>query len=260
MCRALGCDHVGEDPRFATLAARQRNRPALIEVLRGEMAAASRKLSLAEAAAAVRGRGRAVRARATADRTARRSANRAQPGVQHASNIRPPARCATRGPRRDSAERRQRRVARLRCRDNTRARFSPNWVSAIASRTGSRAASSRRRRTDMNIASKNLESHMNFGFTEEQELLRDQVRRFMQDACPMSEVRTLMKSDTGTSPSLWRQAADARLVGSYHSRTVRRHRSQMGRPHRRARRNGPRSVPVADRFANARCGGAAALR
>ncbi len=50
MCRALGCDHVGDDARFATLAARQRNRPALIEVLRGEMAAASRKLSLAEAA------------------------------------------------------------------------------------------------------------------------------------------------------------------------------------------------------------------
>ncbi len=50
MCRALGCGHVGEDPRFATLAARQRNRPALLEVLRGEMADASRKLSLAEAA------------------------------------------------------------------------------------------------------------------------------------------------------------------------------------------------------------------
>lgn len=50
MCRALGCGHVGKDPRFATLAARQRNRPALLEVLRGEMADASRKLSLAEAA------------------------------------------------------------------------------------------------------------------------------------------------------------------------------------------------------------------
>jgi alkylation response protein AidB-like acyl-CoA dehydrogenase len=54
---------------------------------------------------------------------------------------------------------------------------------------------------------------MNFGFTEEQELLRDQVRRFMQDACPMSEVRALMKSATGTSPSLWRQAAELGWLG-----------------------------------------------
>jgi alkylation response protein AidB-like acyl-CoA dehydrogenase len=54
---------------------------------------------------------------------------------------------------------------------------------------------------------------MNFGFTEEQELLRDQVRRFMQDACPMSQVRDVMKSATGTSPSLWRQAAELGWLG-----------------------------------------------
>ena len=49
LCRALGCSHVAEDPRFATLEARQRNRPALLEVLRGDMAQAARKLTLAEA-------------------------------------------------------------------------------------------------------------------------------------------------------------------------------------------------------------------
>jgi alkylation response protein AidB-like acyl-CoA dehydrogenase len=54
---------------------------------------------------------------------------------------------------------------------------------------------------------------MNFGFTEEQELLRDQVRRFMQDACPISQVREVMKSATGTSPSLWRQAAELGWLG-----------------------------------------------
>ncbi len=54
---------------------------------------------------------------------------------------------------------------------------------------------------------------MNFGFTEEQELLRDQVRRFMQDACPLTEVRKLMKSTAGTSPSLWRQAAELGWLG-----------------------------------------------
>lgn len=54
---------------------------------------------------------------------------------------------------------------------------------------------------------------MNFGFTEEQELLRDQVRRFMQDACPLTEVRKLMKSTAGTSPSLWRQAGELGWLG-----------------------------------------------
>jgi alkylation response protein AidB-like acyl-CoA dehydrogenase len=54
---------------------------------------------------------------------------------------------------------------------------------------------------------------MNFGFTEEQELLRDQVRRFMVDACPMPQARTVMKGATGTSAALWRQAADLGWLG-----------------------------------------------
>ena len=32
---------------------------------------------------------------------------------------------------------------------------------------------------------------MDFGFSEEQELLRDQVRRFMRDECSMQTVRAL---------------------------------------------------------------------
>jgi crotonobetainyl-CoA:carnitine CoA-transferase CaiB-like acyl-CoA transferase len=51
MCRAYGCDHVAEDPRFATLEARQRNRPGLLEVMRADIAPAAKKLTLAEAAA-----------------------------------------------------------------------------------------------------------------------------------------------------------------------------------------------------------------
>ena len=34
MCRAYGCHHVAVDPRFATLEARQRHRPQLLEILR----------------------------------------------------------------------------------------------------------------------------------------------------------------------------------------------------------------------------------
>jgi alkylation response protein AidB-like acyl-CoA dehydrogenase len=54
---------------------------------------------------------------------------------------------------------------------------------------------------------------MNFGFTEEQELLRDQVRRFMQSECPMTRVRSVMASDTGAAPDLWQKAAALGWLG-----------------------------------------------
>jgi alkylation response protein AidB-like acyl-CoA dehydrogenase len=54
---------------------------------------------------------------------------------------------------------------------------------------------------------------MNFGFTEEQELLRQQVRRFMQDACPMSRVRALMQTASGFDADLWKQLSDLGLLG-----------------------------------------------
>ena len=46
---------------------------------------------------------------------------------------------------------------------------------------------------------------MDFGFSEEQNLLREQVLRFMTDACPLSVVRA---QNGGLPPELWRQAAD----------------------------------------------------
>ncbi|MCZ6641720.1 MAG: acyl-CoA dehydrogenase family protein, partial [Gammaproteobacteria bacterium] len=49
---------------------------------------------------------------------------------------------------------------------------------------------------------------MNFGFTQEQEMLRDQVRRFMTEACPMVTVRELTTIDAPFSDSLWHQIAE----------------------------------------------------
>jgi len=54
---------------------------------------------------------------------------------------------------------------------------------------------------------------MNFGFTEEQELLRDQVSRFMTKQCPMAKVRELMATDNGFDQGLWQQAADLGWMG-----------------------------------------------
>lgn len=54
---------------------------------------------------------------------------------------------------------------------------------------------------------------MNFGFTEEQSLLRDQVRRFMTDALAMPKVREVMARDDGFDRDLWRQAGALGWLG-----------------------------------------------
>jgi alkylation response protein AidB-like acyl-CoA dehydrogenase len=44
------------------------------------------------------------------------------------------------------------------------------------------------------------------GITEEQEQLRDSVRRFMADQAPLKRVRELMETEDGTDMSVWEQA------------------------------------------------------
>jgi acyl-CoA dehydrogenase len=54
---------------------------------------------------------------------------------------------------------------------------------------------------------------VNFGFTEEQQLLRRQIRRFLDDRCPLAEVRRLMETDAGYSQELWREMSGLAWVG-----------------------------------------------
>ena len=54
---------------------------------------------------------------------------------------------------------------------------------------------------------------MNFGFTEEQNLLKDQVQRFMKEACPMNRVREISSSDSTFDQTLWQQAAELGWLG-----------------------------------------------
>ncbi len=54
---------------------------------------------------------------------------------------------------------------------------------------------------------------MEFGFSEEQEIMRQTVRRFMAQECPTSLVRQLLDSETGHSPELWRKMADMGWLG-----------------------------------------------
>jgi alkylation response protein AidB-like acyl-CoA dehydrogenase len=48
---------------------------------------------------------------------------------------------------------------------------------------------------------------VNFAFSDEQEQLRESVRRFLADKSPMSEVRRLMETPLGYDPAVWAQMA-----------------------------------------------------
>ena len=49
---------------------------------------------------------------------------------------------------------------------------------------------------------------MNFAFSDEQDQLRDAVRRFMETKSPESEVRRLMETTDGYDPAVWAQMAE----------------------------------------------------
>ena len=55
---------------------------------------------------------------------------------------------------------------------------------------------------------------MNFGFTEEQEQLRESARRFLDDRCPITETRKLMLADEAFSPELWAEITELGWFGS----------------------------------------------
>ena len=80
---------------------------------------------------------------------------------------------------------------------------------------------------------------MDFGFSEEQEMLRQSVREFLDGECPMTYVR----ADDGGRARLLRGAVEkdgrARLDRSDRSRGAWRRRADHGRHGRRARGDGP---------------------
>jgi len=49
---------------------------------------------------------------------------------------------------------------------------------------------------------------MDFGFTKDQDLLRQSVSDFLGGECSMAFVRQMMGEDLGYSPSLWQKMAD----------------------------------------------------
>ena len=54
---------------------------------------------------------------------------------------------------------------------------------------------------------------MDFGFSEEQEMLRQSVREFLEAECPMSYVRQMMEDERGFSDDQWRKMAELGWTG-----------------------------------------------
>ena len=54
---------------------------------------------------------------------------------------------------------------------------------------------------------------MDFGLSEEQTLLQDTIRRYLDTECPTTRVRTIMESATGHDRALWRGLAELGVTG-----------------------------------------------
>ena len=54
---------------------------------------------------------------------------------------------------------------------------------------------------------------MDFGFSEEQEMLRQSARALLEKECPSAVVRKLMEDETGFDPALWKKIAELGWVG-----------------------------------------------
>ena len=57
---------------------------------------------------------------------------------------------------------------------------------------------------------------MNFAFSDEQEQLRDAVRKFLDAKSPSTEVRRLMETTDGYDPAVWNQMAQELGLQSLH--------------------------------------------
>src|SRR3954451_12319782 len=54
---------------------------------------------------------------------------------------------------------------------------------------------------------------MDIGFTEEQDLLRDTARKFLDSECPTTFVRQMMATETACSPEFWARLAENGWLG-----------------------------------------------
>src|ERR1700758_1269489 len=56
-------------------------------------------------------------------------------------------------------------------------------------------------------------AHVDFGFSEEQEMLRQSARALLEKECPSAVVRKLMDDERGLDPALWKKMAELGWLG-----------------------------------------------
>ena len=54
---------------------------------------------------------------------------------------------------------------------------------------------------------------MDFGLSEEQLLLQQTVRGFVENECPVTRLREIFDDDTGHAPDLWKGLAEMGIAG-----------------------------------------------
>jgi acyl-CoA dehydrogenase len=54
---------------------------------------------------------------------------------------------------------------------------------------------------------------VDFGFSEEQEMLRQSARALLEKECPSAVVRRLMEDERGFDPALWAKMAELGWLG-----------------------------------------------
>jgi alkylation response protein AidB-like acyl-CoA dehydrogenase len=54
---------------------------------------------------------------------------------------------------------------------------------------------------------------MDFGLSADQLMLKDTIKRFLDEQCPTTRVRAVMESETGHDPKLWQELVDLGVAG-----------------------------------------------
>src|SRR6185436_19485892 len=68
--------------------------------------------------------------------------------------------------------------------------------------------------TTLSSGPSNHEGGMNFYFSDEAKLLRDQARRFLKERCPPKAVRRVLEGEMAWDAALWREIAQMGWLGT----------------------------------------------
>ena len=55
---------------------------------------------------------------------------------------------------------------------------------------------------------------MNFDFSDDQKMLKDQARKFLDDTCTLDHVRKILEGDAGHDDAVWKGLCDLGFAGA----------------------------------------------